>query len=155
MKETLNYRKADPGDRETLKRIARDVITKNYVPFLGEKLTREFIDSGASDSEIDRGLASCIVLEENTRIIGFAITNNDILHLLMIAPEFQRKGCGTKLLEYTESVMFEKYQTIKLQSFKKNVQAISFYQKNGLVKAGEENPDELDIAVCLFKKSRE
>lgn len=48
-----------------------------------------------------------------------------------IFDEFQRKGIGTKILEYVDSIAKEKNKDVFLYVFKKNQGAINLYLKNG------------------------
>ena len=137
---------------DALKIIARRVIQTNYSSFLGNVLVSQFIDSGASDAEIDCGIEHCVILQEKTQPVGFAIAIDNNLHLMMIMPEYQRVGYGTKLLAYMEQQMFERYPIINLQSFKDNAPANTFYRKNGWRETGEQVLDSSKIEVILFEK---
>ena len=125
------FRPAAADDLPILKGIARDVIESCYASFLSQETIRGYIDSGQSDREIEDGMGGCVVMLDGDERIGFAITKESTLHLLMIAPARQNQGCGSKLLRHMEESLFGRYETIRLQSFKRNCPANRFYEKNG------------------------
>ncbi len=137
-----------------MKEIANRVIRHNYAPFLGEKATNAFLDSGMADKEIEDGLGRCTVLFTGGTVVGFAITEGDLLHLLMVDVPFQGKGFGGKLLEYTEAMLFTRHGAIRLQTFQENADAIRFYLKNGWDITGQQNVPELHTTLLLFEKKR-
>ncbi len=149
------FRPAMPGDAAELKNIARRVIQANYTPFLGEETVREFIESGQSDKEIDDGLNTCAVMVSGGKTVGFTIVNGEVLHLIMVAPEEQGKGCGSKLLAHIEGQMFMAHPVITLQTFESNIGAIAFYQKHGWREAGRQTVDGMDISLVVFQKARQ
>ena len=148
------YRQATKNDAQHLKDIARRVINTNYVPFLGTDLTTTFIESGMSDQEIDEGLANCTLMICNGQIIGFAITNKDILHVIMIDVPFQSAGHGSALLAHVEEKLFLHYKCIYLQSFKDNVLATQFYLTKGWILINEEEVPELGKIMFQFEKHK-
>ena len=83
------------------------------------------------------------------QIIGFAVVNAALLHLMMVDVPFQQKGHGSALLSHMEKVMFERYRQISLQTFRDNARAVSFYLKNGW-KAYGDVIFETDIAMLQF-----
>ncbi len=153
MNAGYSFRPAKSEDEQTIKDIARQVIMSNYTSFLGAEAVRNFIESGLSDKEINDGMEHCTLMICNNEIVGFSITNDSLLHLIMIDIACQNKEYGSKLLSYIEDVLFDKYETIHLQSFKENRQAVRFYLKNGW-KIIEENPvPEIGKTMLLFEKS--
>ncbi len=146
------YRPARHEDISALKHLAVEVIRHNYTPFLGAAAVEAFISSGEAEAEIDNGLERCMVLEDHGAAIGFAITNEDVLHLLMIAPGVQRQGYGTGLLRHVETALFRRFPRITLQSFKANEAANAFYRRNGWKVVGEEMLEGIGIPVLHFEK---
>ncbi len=153
MNENVLFRKATSQDAAPIKEIAKRVILHNYVPFLGIEASSAFIDSGMSDQEIDDGLDHCTVIISDGIMLGFAITIDELLHLIMVDVPFQSKGYGGKLLKYIETELFSQYETIHLQTFKENADAAQFYLKNGWHIVGEEEIIELDKILLLFMKT--
>lgn len=148
------FRPATAGDAAALKGIARRVIQENYTPFLGEDKVRDFIESGQSDKEIDDGLDACTLMMSDEAIAGFAIVNAGLLHVIMVAPECQGKGYGSKLLAHIEQQMFVAHPVITLQTFANNKEAIAFYRKCGWREVEQQTIDGMDIPLVVFQKSR-
>jgi len=146
------YRSATKNDAQYLKDLARRIINTNYAPFLGTDLTAPFIESGMSDHEIDDGLNNCTLMTCIEQIFGFAITNNDILHLIMIDLPFQNAGHGSALLAHIEEKLFLNLKCIFLQSFKENDVATQFYLKNGWILVSEEEVPEFGKIMSQFEK---
>ncbi len=148
------FRPARAGDAQTVKEIARRVIERNYTPFLGAEAVRGFIDSGLSDQEIDDGLAHCTLMVCGERIVGFSITKGSLLHLIMVDTACQNRGYGSKLLAHIESSLFGQYETIHLQTFRENAQAVRFYLKNGWKITKETPVPEMGKTMLSFEKTR-
>ena len=137
-----------------LKNIAKRVIRLNYIPFLGTGVVQDYIESGQADKEIDDGIHNCMLLVGNEILIGFVITKESLLHLMMIDTIFQHAGYGSKLLKHTESKMFMLYEHIYLNSFKANTIANRFYLKNGWSPVQDTERCEADSIMIKFEKSR-
>lgn len=150
-----HFRLAVTEDLPILKGIARDVIESCYSSFLSLEAIRAYIDSGQSDREIENGAGDCVLmLDVEERILGFAITQESTLHLLMIVSERQNRGYGSKLLRHVEDKLFDRYETICLQSFKRNCSANRFYEKNGWTVVREEYISEMGLEMLFFEKTR-
>ena len=135
-----------------IKAIAKRVIRLNYTPFLGTDAVQGFIESGQADKEIDDGIHNCTVLMGDAIPIGFAITKESLLHLIMIDTVFQRLGYGSKLLKHTEDMLFMRYDCIYLNSFKANTTASQFYFKNGWSLVQNDEKCETDDMMIKFEK---
>lgn len=131
------------------------MIRNNYTSFLGRSTVAQFIDSGQSDREIEIGMEHCYIVQEGDIITGYAITNDDVLHLIMIDVPYQNKGYGAKLLAFIEQQMFNHYPTIKLQTFEENGSAVRFYEKNGWRKKSVEHINEMDVNMLHMEKYRQ
>ncbi len=151
MKE-LVFKKATLQHAPELKNISRRVISTNYAPFLGVAATAEFIESGMADNEIDNGIGNCTVAFCGKQAVGFAVTNKDILHIIMIDVPFQKSGYGAALLTYVEKALFSVYGTIYLQTFEDNTAAVNFYLKSGWQVTEKQEIPEMGKAMLLFKK---
>ncbi len=116
-------------------------------------MVQDFIASGQSDKEIDDGLNDCTLMVKGDVIIGFTIVNADTLHLIMVAPEHQGKGYGSKLLAHIEQQMFKDHALITLQTFNNNTHAIAFYQKHGWHETARQMIAGMDMELVIFQKS--
>lgn len=149
----IEYRKATVQDLQTVKEIARRVILNNYKSFLGDMAVNQ-VESGMADKEVEDGLDTCTVMFSNEEMIGFAITKEDLLHLVMIDTLYQNKGFGSKLLSQIENDLFRKYNLIRLQSFKENNNRVAFYQKNGWTTTDEVYVQDMGVTMLSFEKTK-
>ncbi len=146
------FRQAAENDLQNLKDIAKRVVFKNYVPFLGVDAATAFMEGGMSDKEIDDGFDNCMLMIYDERTIGFVITNDEVLHLVMIDVPFQNRGYGSLLLAKIEEKLFSAFNKIHLQTFQGNVSAVQFYLKNGWLITGLEKVVGLDKVMLQFAK---
>ncbi len=89
-----------------------------------------------AEESYDRGQ---IVLVDNKPIGVVTLSNwGDQLHLtwIAIAPEFQRQGIGTKLIEYCQQEAIKMQKPLTLQVLSNN-QVISLYKRCGFKKISE------------------
>jgi len=148
---SVRFRPATGSDVRAMKDIAKRVINANYAAFLGADSAAAFIDSGSPDREIDDGLASCTLMIHDERIIGFAVTDYDLLHLMMVDVPFQGSGYGSALLEHVEGTLFESFKRIRLQTFKNNTPAVNLYLKKGWMTYHEDFTESGLVMLSLQK----
>jgi putative acetyltransferase len=74
--------------------------------------------------------AEVYVAEENRVITGFIGLHQNHIEGLFVLSTYQNKGIGTALIRQCQ----EKYQTLSLYVYKKNQNAIAFYEKLGFHK---------------------
>ncbi len=108
-------------------------------------MTDSYIDSGASDNEIEMNIANCVIMKLSGIPIGFGILLDNKIHLIMIDVRYQNQSHGTAFLSYLEDRLFEKYQTIELQTFSSNSVAKNFYLKNNWTILTEEDANMLTL----------
>lgn len=150
----MQIRKAQVGDIPNLQAIAKRVILENYTPFLGQGNVAQYINSGQADTEIEDGIAHCYIMHRDEAVLGLAIVNDDILHLIMIDVPYQNKGYGAKLLAFIERQMFNHYPAIMLQTFEENSNTVRFYEKNGWRIKSAEYVDEMGMSMLHMGKDR-
>lgn len=150
----IEFKPAYERDKQNIKDIARRVIFNNYTSFLGSNAVADFVMSGASDKEIDDGINNCVVMSNSGEIVSFAITFNDLLHLIMVDVPLQNLGYGSQLLAYVETKMFADYKCIHLQTFQENECAVKFYLKNGWKVIDKQTVPELGKTMLTFEKNR-
>lgn len=147
----MKFRNASGNDTPALKVISRRVITTNYTSFLGDAAT-VFVESGAADAEIDKGLGNCTVMLIANTIIGFAIIDADLLHLIMVDVPYQGRGYGKLLLAHIEKSLFDNFDSIRLQSFKENSNTVQFYLKTGWKVTAEQYVPDMEKTMLFFEK---
>lgn len=70
--------------------------------------------------------AKIYVYTENGQILGFVGINENYIEGIFVKSEFHNKGIGTALLNQIK----HKYTQLKLKVYKKNKNAIAFYEQN-------------------------
>jgi len=127
-----NYRKARENELQYLIDTTEKIIKYNYGMFLeNDIIILNFSEKEKSEKYIFKNLNECLIMELNNKKIGFSITSENKIHLLIIDKKYQNKNYGKYFLKYLEDKLFEKYNTIELQSFPANIAANTFYENNG------------------------
>ncbi len=146
-------RKAQSNDLPIMQEIARRTIDKCYRSFLGDEGVDWFINSGEADKELQKYINNCdVVIQENT-IVAFSIYFEDLIHLMMVDVVLHRTGIGSKLLAHSEHQLIAcGYQTIRLETFEGNHQAINFYLKNGWSITMKQEDKEHGFIRVFFEK---
>ncbi len=67
------------------------------------------------------------VFKENETIKGFFCLHGDVLAAMFVAPEFQGKGIGRKLMDKAKSLR----NRLELTVYKENPKSMAFYQRCG------------------------
>ncbi|MBN2473337.1 MAG: GNAT family N-acetyltransferase [Pirellulales bacterium] len=128
----IEIRKAQADDLQAMQEIARRTIDKSYRSFLADEAVDRFINSGASDRELERFVGNCDVLLKDNVIVAFSIYFEDLIHLMMVDVSLHRTGIGSMLLAHSEDRLLARgNSTIRLETSEGNQQAIGFYLKNG------------------------
>ncbi|MEC9249688.1 MAG: GNAT family N-acetyltransferase, partial [Pseudomonadota bacterium] len=58
------------------------------------------------------------------------------------------------LLEHGERLLFDRFETIELESFRDNAQAVNFYRKHGWQAVSEYQMPEVGIPMVRMEKQR-
>lgn len=150
-----NIRKAGKTDLVAMQNLARNTIDTCYRSFLGDEGVDGYINSGESDSEVERQLPHCFLIESDQKIQGYCAFENDFIHILMVSPESQRSGLGSTLLRFVENEMASLgHQQYRLETFQNNSQAIQFYSKNNWSIDKEEIDEQFGfVRVYLSKQA--
>lgn len=127
----ITYRCAFEHDLNELKLLSKETINSDYRSFLGDEAVDYFINSGLSDQYIMENWKDTLVFVMNKKIIGLCVTKENLIDLLMIHPNYQRLGIGSKMLEFISMQLFKYYTEIHVESFELNKKANLFYEKNG------------------------
>lgn len=105
-------------------------------------------DPAWQDKDFRKGLESSetYVLERNGNVlIGYFQLNNDnrqndYLRMLILKPEVQSLGIGTKILSEIRQNAQNRGKTLQLRVFKINSGAQRFYERNGWSVVGDDDP---------------
>lgn len=86
----------------------------------------------------------------NENIVGFIGVDNDYIEGIFVDINNQHNGIGTSLLNKIK----EEKEKLNLSVYKKNINAIKFYKKNGFIITGEsidKNTDEIEYTMTWKK----
>ena len=75
--------------------------------------------------------ARVYVWEESDEVVGFVGIQGDYIAGLFVDREYRGRGIGRRLLNHAK----KKYSALSLHVFEKNPRAVSFYLREGFVKA--------------------
>ncbi len=146
-------RRARKEDLSRIQEVARRTIDESYRSFLGDEAVDSFIDSGASDSELQNHIDNCDVLLADDAIVAFTIYFEDLIHLMMVDVALHRTGLGSRLLAHSERRLFSAGNTrIRLETFDGNQQAIGFYEKNGWSIVSKQEDEEQGFTRVYLEK---
>lgn len=131
----VQFRPATAGDLGAMQAIARHTIDTNYRAFIDDDGVDWFI-SGPSDDYVSKHVDDATLVTADGTIVGFTVCRDNLIDLIVIDDASHRRGFGSALLSHCESLLFERYDVIKLESFEGNSKANGFYRKHGWVKTG-------------------
>ncbi|WP_404298232.1 GNAT family N-acetyltransferase [Halomonas sp.] len=94
----------------------------------------DFVPAAYWESHLDAmveerlpGAEELLVLEVESRVIGFAALNGEHLEALFVDPEVQSYGHGSRLMAHAMA----HHSRLSLCVFSRNVRAVSFYRRLG------------------------
>ncbi|GHV72978.1 hypothetical protein AGMMS49940_02800 [Spirochaetia bacterium] len=149
--DTYTFTKATLQDIPFLEDMEKRIYVHNYTPFHGETLVTYHIQSGQIRKELEENIEHCIIMRLNKAPIGFSIILEDKINDIMIDVAYQHKSYGSALLKYVEGILFEKYETIELRTYKTNVNAVKFYGKHNWIQIPR---GLLGTNIATFQKKR-
>ena len=104
----VRVRRAAAGDAAALVTLSRRTVDRCYRPFLGDATVERWIDGGRVERLIRDGLDDCVVLDQQGETRGLALCEGNLIRLLMVDPDWQRQGLGSRLLDAVESRLFSR-----------------------------------------------
>lgn len=151
----MKIRQANLSDANSLKELSKHAIIACYVDFMGEEMVNGYLSSGASDNEVDKHISNTFVaVDDNEVVMGYVVAIDDLIHIMMVSPEHQRKGIGAQLLSFAEKKIHNDNLKPTLETFETNIQAMNFYLKNGWsISRKESDPDFGFVRVFFDKES--
>ncbi|MHC6201954.1 GNAT family N-acetyltransferase [Breznakiellaceae bacterium SP9] len=127
------FTKAEPQDIPCLQAIEERIYQDTYTQIFGPKFVAYHIASGQIRKELDEYLEQCIIMYQDTVLIGFAITIDNTIRDIYIDIPYQHKGHGTVFLQHIEDLLFAQYETIELGTYNTNTNAMNFYARHGWI----------------------
>lgn len=120
-----------------------NIRTHNFISKEYWKNNYEYVKDILPNADID-----VYLLDEY--IVGFIGVDNDYIEGIFVDINNQHNGIGTSLLNKIK----EEKEKLNLSVYKKNINAIKFYKKNGFIITGEsidKNTDEIEYTMTWKK----
>ena len=125
----VEVREATSQDAEAIARIHRITFDAAYPKFPKLHSTEQDFEHFKSVVERSR----VFIVKQHGRVTAYSAFANGWLTDLYVAPEYQRQGLGTLLLDKAKDESSE----LQLWTFQENESARRFYERNGFVSAEE------------------
>ena len=125
----VEVREASSQDAEAIARIHRSTFDATYRKF--PKLHSAEQDLEHFRSVLER--SRVFIVKQDGQVAAYCAFANGWLTDLYVAPEYQRQGLGTLLLDKAKDESSE----LQLWTFQENESARRFYERNGFVSAEE------------------
>ncbi len=126
----MSIKKAGTEDFQIVKKITVETINAIY-PHYYPKGAVEFFLGHHNDENILRDIENDKVFlctDEEGNAVGTVTLNENEIGRLFVLPEFQGRGYGRELLEFSESAVSEKYDSIVLHA---SLPAKNIYLRRG------------------------
>lgn len=146
--------KASPENESQLILLSRNVINHNFRQFMQDEMVDEYINSQMADKEIIDNIKNTDILIHDNNIVGLCIWKDNLLHLLMVSPDFQGSGVAKYFLDELCNEKFCQYSELQLECFENNNRAIKFYKKCGWTIYKTEVDVMTGLNRLYFKKLR-
>ncbi len=127
---------------------ATDMINRNIFQwnekYPSKKIFKKDIESNSLYlARINKEIVGCIMLSENKDDVYKDIkwlsedNINLYVHRLAVHPQFQKKGIGSKMMDFAEDyAKLNNYESVRLDTFSKNERNNIFYKSRGYTKLG-------------------
>lgn len=148
-------RKAFVDEVIELKEITQRVINTNYRLFLGDEAVKWLIESGILDQYISSNISNCSVLLTDNKIVGLCLCKSNLIDLMIVDDKYHHNGYGSRLLEYCEDCLFDKFDELELETLNGNESANNFYLKRGWMKKEQDSHAYPGVTKLVFVKRKE
>ena len=129
--ENLVIRWATLEDVTLLTDLSHMTILEKYPDVIGSDKVEGYVASGAVRKFYTERNEYCRVAELDGEVVGVSATRDNTIDLMMVAVAQHRGGIGSALLADAETHLFLDNEKLKLDSFRDNAQANTFYAKHG------------------------
>ena len=150
----ISIRPATLDDVDALTALSYKTIRKKYPDVIGSDAVEGYIASGEVPKYYRERNAFLWVAERAGEPVGAVAIKDNEIHLMMVTVEHHRKGIGEALLAHGEQLLFDTFETIELESFRDNAQAVNFYRKHGWQAVLEYPMPEIGIPMVRMEKTR-
>ena len=120
-------------DAEELSVLIKTTLVTSNSEDYSDKAIRVLCDAYSPDKLVVQSKkADVFVASQNGKLIGTISLDEDLITVMFVLPEYQKKGIGRELLEYVEQQA--KKKGIKFLKVRASLTAYKFYEKNGYSK---------------------
>lgn len=122
-------RLAEIKDLENVLQITRDTTSQIYSHYYAEGVVKFFLEHHSREnvlSDIENGIVW--LLEEDGCKVGTVTIKGNAVNRLFVLPEYQSHGYGSRLMDFAEAKIAEKYSYVHLDS---SLAAKEMYLKRG------------------------
>lgn len=147
-----SFRRAISSDLSAIQNIASNTVDKSYRYFLDDNAVTNYLQSGRLENYLSTNIKYIWLISNEYGVAGFAVCINNIIDFMLVDFEYQQKGLGKRLLQYCESLLFKKHQTIALESFEDNTNATEFYLANDWKVSGKYRDSNAKEIKFIFSK---
>ncbi len=152
--KSLEIRVAKAADIPVLTELSHRTVLAKYPDVIGLDMVQGYVASGAVPAYYRERLEHTRVALLEGRVVGCYAVKEDAIDLMMVDVDFHREGIGHALLDHAETRLFETYETLFLDSFSENEQAVSFYQKHGWSNVTQFKDPDYGISMVKLQKKR-
>lgn len=150
----VSIRPATLDDVDALTALSYKTIRKKYPDVIGSDAVEGYIASGEVPKYYRERNAFLWVAERAGEPVGAVAIKDNEIHLMMVTVEHHRQGIGKALLTLGEELLFARYDTIELESFRDNFQAVNFYKTQGWSPVSEYPMPDVGIPMVRMRKQR-
>ncbi len=150
----IRIRFAEERDAPALAGLATRVVDRCYRDFLGDATVDRWLAEGRVEASFNRSLTDCIVIASGEEPMGYARCEGNLIRLLVIDPDRQRRGLGTRLLRGVESEMFTRQARLWMESYAGNRAAAALSARCGWRAVSRYEDPDLATARVVYEKDR-
>ena len=154
LRSEISIRPATLDDVDALTALSYKTIRQKYPPIIGAETVEGYIASGEVPKYYRERNAFLQVAERASEPVGAVAIKDNEIHLMMVTVEHHRQGIGKALLTQGEELLFARYDTIELESFRDNLQAVNFYKTHGWSPVSEYPMPDVGIPMVRMRKHR-
>lgn len=147
-------REASSQDVDTLTELSHRTVLTKYPSVIGSEMVQGYVASGAVPTYYAERVAHCRVGVLSGRIVGCCAVRDNSIDLMMVDVDHHGAGIGAALLKDAETRLFKSYDSLFLNSFRDNLQAVGFYMKHGWVEDSQFVDPDYGIAMTKLIKQR-
>ncbi|WP_071146037.1 GNAT family N-acetyltransferase [Bacteroides ihuae] len=122
-------RRATIEDLEDVQEIVRKTINEIYPNYYPQEVVDFFLNHHKQENIMkDIHSGNVYILMEDGSCIGTGTANEENISRVFVLPNYQGKGYGSKIMDFLEKIISDKYDIINLDS---SLPAFKIYLKRG------------------------